>query len=63
MRVFEFREQVQNNRVQAEENYAEASFELLEFDRLSQQGTNDASNIRERLRILGNFFGITLSTA
>lgn len=62
-RLFEFREQVQNNRIQAEENYADASFELLEFDRLSQQGTNDASNIRERLRILGNFFGITLSIA
>ena len=34
------------------QNYADASFELLEFDRLNQQGTNDASSIKERYRIL-----------
>lgn len=55
-RAFEgFNEARQNNRVLAEENIENANFELLEFDRLSQQGTNDASNIRERGRILGEY--------
>lgn len=40
------------NRVIAEMDLAEARFELLEYDRLSQQGTNDASSIRERWKIL-----------
>ena len=35
-----------------------ASFELLEYDRLTQQGTNDASNIKERLRILADFMNL-----
>jgi len=33
---------------------------LLEFDRLNQQGTNDASSIKERVRILSEFLGVTL---
>lgn len=53
-----FRDLVRDNRMRAEENYAEAKFELLEYDRLSQQGTNDASSIRERLRVLAQFCGI-----
>ena len=36
----------------AEIDLEKAEFELLEFDRLSQQGTNDASSIRERRRIM-----------
>lgn len=62
-RLFEFRELVRENRIQAEANYAEAKFELLEYDRLMQQGTNDASSIRERLRIITQFFGITPTAA
>lgn len=58
-RLFAFRNQVRDNRVRAEENYADASFELLEFDRLSQQGTNDSSNIRERLSVIARFMDIT----
>jgi hypothetical protein len=58
--LFAFKDIVQENRVKAEDNYAEASFELLEYDRMTQQGTNDASNIRERLRIIANFLGIPL---
>lgn len=61
-RLFEFRESVRENRLRAEANYAEAKFELLEYDRLTQQGTNDASNIRERLRIIAQFFGVTPTT-
>lgn len=57
-RLYAFRDQVRDNRVRAEDNYAEASFELLEFDRLSQQGTNDSSNIRERLGVIAKFINI-----
>ncbi len=56
--LFNFREQVRTNRILAEESLEKANFELLEFDRLSQQGTNDASGIRERLSILCNFLEI-----
>ncbi len=48
----DFNEKRQKNRVDAERDITTADFELLEFDRMSQQGTNDASSIRERLRIL-----------
>lgn len=58
-RLYAFRDQVRDNRIRAEENYADASFELLEFDRLSQQGTNDSSNIRERLSVISRFMDVT----
>lgn len=41
-----------DNRGMAEISVEDVDFELLEYDRLSQQGTNDASSIRERWRIL-----------
>ena len=41
-----------NNRIIAEGDIEVAEFELLEFDRLSQQGTNDASSIKERVGIM-----------
>lgn len=50
--LLDFRERLKSNRLMAELNYPDASFELLEYDRLSQQGTNDASNIKERFGIL-----------
>jgi hypothetical protein len=50
--ILRFIEKVKENRTTAENRYDDADFELLEYDRLSQQGTNDASNIKERLRIL-----------
>ncbi|RZM25097.1 MAG: DUF262 domain-containing protein [Pedobacter sp.] len=53
--LLDFDQRIKDNRKLAEENYEGANFELLEFDRLSQQGTNDASSIRERLRILREF--------
>lgn len=56
--LYKFRDLVRNNRVRAEDDYAEASFELLEFDRLTQQGTNDSSNIRERLRVIAEFMKV-----
>lgn len=57
-KLLEFRDLVSDNRVTAEENYSNASFDLLEYDRLTQQGTNDASNIRERVKILSVYLGI-----
>lgn len=56
--LFEFRDAVRSNRIMAELDIEKASFELLEFDRLSQQGTNDSSNIRERLNVIAKQFGI-----
>jgi hypothetical protein len=47
-----FEQSVKHNKRYAEENYEAADYDLLEYDRLSQYGTNDVSNIRERYRIL-----------
>jgi hypothetical protein len=51
-KLVDFTNRVQSNRALAEENYGDADYDLLEFDRLTQHGTNDVSNIKERLRIL-----------
>jgi len=51
-KLIDFRERLRENREAAAQNYEGASFDLLEFDRLNQQGTNDASSIKERYRIL-----------
>lgn len=48
----------QTNREVAAKDITKAKFELLEYDRLSQQGTNDASSIRERLRIVKEYTGV-----
>lgn len=50
-----FNERRVSNRLRAEKDITKANFELLEYDRLSQQGTNDASSLRERWRILENW--------
>lgn len=57
-KLVEFSENIKENRKIAEEDISKADFELLEFNRLSVQGTNDASSIRERLRIICKYFGI-----
>lgn len=51
-KIEKFNQERANNRRIAEKDITQAKFELLEYDRLSLQGTNDASSIRERLRIL-----------
>lgn len=61
-KLVKFNENRQQNRVLAEADITKANFELLEFDRMSQQGTNDASSIRERLRILAKFIGIKINS-
>jgi hypothetical protein len=53
-KLLNFRQKVAQNREEAALNYPDASFELLEFDRMNQQGTNDASSIKERYRILAH---------
>jgi hypothetical protein len=55
-KLLSFRQRLADNREEAVNNYPEASFDLLEFDRLNQQGTNDASSIKERYRILSQHF-------
>ncbi|MBT9551308.1 MAG: DUF262 domain-containing protein [Hydrogenophaga sp.] len=61
-KLVKFNEDRKGNRVLAELDITKANFELLEFDRMSQQGTNDASSIRERLRILSKFVGIKINS-
>lgn len=58
-KFFDFQEKLKTNRTSASEDYENSSFELLEYDRLSQQGTNDSSNIKERLHILRSEFEMT----
>ncbi|CAD0306297.1 DUF262 domain-containing protein [Xanthomonas hortorum pv. cynarae] len=58
--LLDFRQKLAVNREAAIKNYEGASFDLLEFDRLNQQGTNDASSIKERVKILSEFLGVTL---
>ncbi|MEL7589537.1 MAG: DUF262 domain-containing protein [Prolixibacteraceae bacterium] len=53
--LLNFDHKVKENRTLAESNYEDADYDLLEFDRLSQQGTNDVSSIKERLRILKEY--------
>ncbi|QTC90223.1 DUF262 domain-containing protein [Brevundimonas goettingensis] len=57
--LLDFRTALVDNRNRAENDYEGASFEMLEYDRLSQQGTNDASSIRERYGILARYLGLT----
>ncbi len=51
-KFLDFNEKLKSNRAKAVDDYENSSFELLEYDRLTQQGTNDSSNIKERLSIL-----------
>lgn len=53
-----FDRNVQENRATAEEDITKASYDLLNYDRMSQQGANYAASIRERFRIMREFIGI-----
>lgn len=61
-KLIAFNEARQENRLVAENDIRKADFDLLEYDRMSQQGTNDASSIRERLRIVSKFLGVRISS-
>ncbi len=57
-RLEHFNAKLAENRDLAARDIAFANFEYLEFDRMSQQGTNDAASIKERTRVLCKFLGI-----
>lgn len=59
-KIIEFRNDVINNRNIAETDLTKANFDLLEYDRFTIQGTNDASSIKERLKIIASYFGIEI---
>ena len=54
----DFAKKVTENRKIAEEDIAKADFDLFSFDRMTIQGTNDASSIKERLKIICQYFEI-----
>ncbi|MGA2876778.1 MAG: DUF262 domain-containing protein [Nitrososphaerales archaeon] len=58
-KLTEFNNKLSENRAFAETDIAKANFEWLEFDRMSQQGTNDATSIKERVKILSAFLGFS----
>ncbi len=55
---WKFQNARQKNRDLAAKDITKAEFEMLEYDRLSQQGTNDASSIKERLSIIRKYCGV-----
>lgn len=57
-RIEGFQSAVAKNREDASKDIANANFDLLEYDRMMQQGTNDAVSIRERVRILSQYLGL-----
>lgn len=57
-KLVSFKDEIQKNKIIAETDLAKANYDLIEFDRLSLQGTNDAGSIRERLRIIKEYFGM-----
>lgn len=59
-KLVEFKTDVEKNRKIAEEDISRADYELLDFDRMSVQGTNDAISINERVRILGKYLGVEI---
>ncbi len=59
-KLIKFNTERTENRIMAEQDITKAHFDLLEFDRLSVQGTNDASSIRERVRVLGEYLGLKM---
>tara|TARA_Y100001968_G_C19450994_1_gene768592 strand:+ start:951 stop:2030 length:1080 start_codon:yes stop_codon:yes gene_type:complete len=58
-KLLDFNISLKKNRDLAASDYEKASYELLEYDRLSQQGTNDASNIKERVFVLATYLGLS----
>jgi Protein of unknown function DUF262 len=59
-KLLDFRTKLAANRSLAANDITKANFDFLEFDRLNQQGTNDASSIRERARIIGSFLKVSV---
>lgn len=53
--LVKFKDDIEKNRMTAEQDIGLAEYDLLEYDRLSQQGTNDASSITARLATLKTY--------
>ena len=56
--LVQFKNKLEKNRNKAEQDISTAEYDLLEYDRLSQQGTNDASSITARLNTLKSYLKI-----
>ena len=54
-KLAQFDELRRKNRLAAQEDIAKADYDLLEFDRMNLQGTNDRTSIEFRTRTLANF--------
>ena len=54
-KLFQFRKEVQQNRTIAEDDISQANYDLLEYHNMSNQGTNDAGSMKERLRIVSEY--------
>jgi hypothetical protein len=61
-RLVEFRDKVDSNRLLASTDMAHADYDLLEYDRMTVQGTNDAGSIKERVRIICTFMDVKSPT-
>ena len=57
-RLIDFRDALVGNRKKAEKDIENSIFDYLDFDRLNQQGTNDASSIRERTRTISEYLDL-----
>ena len=59
-RLVQFHQALRKNRYIAENDIAKANYEMLEYDRMTQQGSNDSVSIRERVKILKDYLEIEL---
>ncbi len=53
--LVEFKDKLEKNRKKAEKDIGSAEYDLLEYDRMTQQGTNDASSITTRLQTIKTY--------
>lgn len=54
-KLLDFEKERQENRILAEKDISKANYELLEFDRMTLQGTNDGASIKFRLDTLSEY--------
>ena len=54
-KLSQFEDMRRQNRLSAQEDIAQADYDLLEFDRMNLQGTNDKTSIEFRTRTLAKF--------
>lgn len=54
-KLLRFRKDLSENKKLAEEDIAKARYDFIEYDHMSQQGTNDASSIMRRAEILKSY--------